>query len=81
MHRQTILMYGDACGQDMNTKAMRRIQMLSRLNSANQIKSHENESDQGIWHPFANRKSHCYRQHSIDFVWKTILLTRVSSFI
>lgn len=38
-------MYGDGCGQDMNAKAMQSIQMLSRLNSAGQMKTHENESD------------------------------------
>lgn len=52
-------MYGDGCGQDMNAKAMQSIQMLSRLNSAGQMKTHENESDRGMWHPFADRKSHC----------------------
>lgn len=74
-------MYGDGCGQDMNAKAMQSTQILSRLNSAGQMKTHENESDIGMWHPFADRKSHCNRQHSIDFVWRKKLLTRVSSFI
>lgn len=63
-------MYGDGCGHNMNAKAMHSIQMLSRLNSASQIKSHKNESDRGMWHPFPESKSHCHRQHSTDFVWK-----------
>lgn len=57
-------MYGDGCGQNMNAKAMQSIQMLSRLNSAGQMKTHKNESDRGMWHPFADRN----RQHNIDFV-------------
>lgn len=62
-------MYGDGCGQDMNAKAMQSIQMLSQLNSAGQMKTHVNESDKGMWHPFNERKSHCNGQHCTYFVW------------
>lgn len=65
VQRQTILMYGDGCGQDMNAKAMKSIQMLSRLNSAGQMKTRENESDRNV----ASIRWQEVSMHSIDFVW------------